>query len=90
MKRESAGSRRDLWASQIVVNSDPTSSLRKRNFRPPAKDSDYANRFEADSVQTIAWQSLHGTGGAKIVSSTTGAPDRISTSREISAQFDPS
>ncbi|MCU1309158.1 MAG: OstA-like protein [Candidatus Angelobacter sp.] len=74
-------------ASQIVLNSDPTKAKSAAGSRTVIT----ANRFEAGFGANNHPQSLHGTGDTKIVSagSAPGAPDRISTSRELFAQFDP-
>jgi lipopolysaccharide export system protein LptA len=75
-------------ASQIVMNSDPTAASAKSKSAG-SRTVITANRFEAAFAGKNRIQSLHGTGDAKIVFSSPGLPDRISTSREISAQFDP-
>jgi lipopolysaccharide export system protein LptA len=79
-------------ASQIVLNSDATASASaKAKSAAGSRTVITANRFEAGFGANNHPQSLHGTGETKIVSagSAPGAPDRISTSRELFVQFEP-
>jgi lipopolysaccharide export system protein LptA len=75
-------------ASQIVMNSEPVAGKTK-TATAGSHTVITANQFEAGFALKNRIQSLHGTGGTKIVSSTPGSPDRVSTSRELTAQFDP-
>ncbi|MCU1286646.1 MAG: OstA-like protein [Acidobacteriales bacterium] len=74
--------------SQIVMNSDSTATKAK-SAGASSRTVISAKKFEAGFTGKNHLASLRGTGGAKIASFTPGSPDRVSTSRELIAQFDP-
>jgi lipopolysaccharide export system protein LptA len=79
----------------LASDQDPTSSAKGSSAkgRSPQRTVVTAGKFEANFVHSDQARnrlsSIHGTPDARIVSSTPGQPDRISTSRTVEAAFLP-
>ena len=74
-------------AAQLELNSGALTSAQLK--RPPVHNVITAGKFHASFGPQNRLTSLFGSPNARIVSSTSGQPDRVSTSRDFTATFDP-